>query len=346
MTKAIGCLSGGLDSTLALALIQRQGIEVVAFHVLHLWYPLPAVAGATPQAVRTADALGIRTVVMDAAEADLDLVQHPKHGLGKRMNPCIDCRIWCLRRARELMDAEGAAFVFTGEVLGQRPMSQNRTAMDLIERESGLEDRLLRPLSAKCLDPTRPERDGLVDRARLFGIAGRSRKEQMALAAELGITDYPSPAGGCLVTDPAFAFRLKELLGRGPLTVADVQLLKVGRHFRLADGTLLVIGRHAEDNALLERLFQPGDLRIEAADLAGPTTLLRGTACREPFSRTASRENIALAAAITLRYIKRAAGQTVAITVTPVEGAAEVIQSAAADDAEARRWIISPERAS
>jgi len=362
MTKAIGCLSGGLDSTLALALIQRQGIEVVAFHVLHLWYPLPAVAGATPQAVRTAESLGIRTVVIDAAEADLDLVQHPKHGLGKRMNPCIDCRIWCLRRARELMDVEGAAFVFTGEVLGQRPMSQNRTAMALIARESGLEDLLLRPLSAKCLDPTRPERDGLVDRARLFGIAGRSRKEQMALAAEFGISDYPSPAGGCLVTDPAFAFRLKELLGRGTPTVADVQLLKVGRHFRLADGTLVVIGRHAEDNALLERLFQPGDLRIEAADLAGPTTLLRGTA---------SRENVALAAALTLRYIKRAAGQTLAVTVTPVGfsvpvtgvplaarsqcdgkrtladkppvALAEIIQAAAADDAEARRWILSPE---
>ena len=361
VSKAIGCLSGGLDSTLALALIQRQGIEVVAFHVLHLWHPLPAVAGATPQAVRTADALGIRTVVMDAAEADLHLVQHPKHGLGKRMNPCIDCRIWCLRRARELMDAEGAAFVFTGEVLGQRPMSQNRTAMDLIARESGLEDRLLRPLSAKCLDPTRPERDGLVDRARLLGVAGRSRKEQMALAAELGITDYPSPAGGCLLTDPAFAFRLKELLGRGPPTVADVQLLKVGRHFRLADGTLLVIGRHAEDNALLERLFLPGDLRIEAADLAGPTTLLRGSP---------RRENVALAAAITLRYIKQAAGRTLAVNVTPVGQSvpatgvtlaacsqcnekrtlaakppvalAEIIQSAAADDAEVQRWIIAP----
>jgi len=366
MTKAIGCLSGGLDSTLALAIIQRQGIEVVAFHVLHLWHPLPANPGQTPRAVRSAEALGIRTVVIDAAEADLDLVQHPEHGLGKRMNPCIDCRIWCLRRARELMDAEGAAFVFTGEVLGQRPMSQNRLAMDLIAREAGLEDRLLRPLSAKCLDPTRPERDGLVDRARLMGIAGRSRKEQMALAREFGISDYPSPAGGCLVTDPAFAFRLKELLSRGSPTVADVQLLKVGRHFRLADGTLLVIGRHEADNALLERLFKPGDLRIEAADVPGPTSLLRGSP---------RRENVALAAGLTLRYIKDTAGRTLAVTVTPVGfgvpvtgvplpalggqcdeertladkppvAPAEVIQAAAADDAEARRWIIAPKERS
>ena len=212
-------------------------------------------------------------------------------------------------------------------------MSQNRPAMNLIERESGLEDLLLRPLSAQCLEPTRPERDGLVDRTRLCGIAGRSRKQQMALAAELGITDYPSPAGGCLVTDPAFAFRLRELLRRGPPTVADVQLLKVGRHFRLADGTLLAMGRSLADNNLLDRLFQPGDVRLEADGLPGPTTLLRGTA---------SDENIALAAALTLRYIKNTGGKTLPVTVTPVGGQPQTIQAAAAEDAVARRFIITP----
>jgi len=336
MAKAIGCMSGGLDSTLAVALIQRLGIEVVAFHVLHLWHALPLVPGAKPRAVRTAEDLGCRCVTVDATEADLELVQHPKFGLGKRMNPCIDCRIWSLLRARELMDAEGAAFVFTGEVLGQRPMSQNRGAMNLIEREAGLTDMLLRPLSAQLLPPIKAERDGIIDRAKLLAFRGRSRKPQMALAAEFGITDYPSPAGGCLVTDPAFAFRLKELLTHGKPRVADVELLKVGRHFRLDDGTLLVMGRSAEDCQLLDRLFEPGDVRIEAASLPGPTTLLRGTP---------SDENIGAAAALTLRYIKKVEpGSPRRVTIAPVGGEARTIEATAADDAEARRWIISPEK--
>jgi tRNA-uridine 2-sulfurtransferase len=334
MTKAIGCISGGLDSTLAMALIQRQGIEVVAMHILHLWHPLPADPSAKPTAVRAAESLGIRTILIDAAEADLEMVQHPEHGLGRNMNPCIDCRIWALCRAKELLLVEGASFVFTGEVLGQRPMSQNRQAMNLIERESGLEDLLLRPLSAQCLDPTRPEREGLVDRTRLLGIAGRSRHTQMTLATELGITDYPSPAGGCLVTDPAFSFRLRDLLTRGSPTVADVQLLKVGRHLRLPDGTLLAMGRSQADNALLDRLFLPGDVRLEADDIPGPTTLLRGTP---------SDENIALAAGLTLRYIKNTGTSTLPVIVTPVGGHPRIIQATAADEATARRLIISPE---
>lgn len=334
MTKAIGCLSGGLDSTLALALIKRQGIEVIALSARHLWHPLPAEAGTKPPAVRAAETVGVRLVTIDATLADLDMVQHPRHGLGKRMNPCIDCRIWVLQQARALMDAEGAAFVFTGEVIGQRPMSQNPTAMNLIERESGLVDLLVRPLSAKCMAPTKPERDGILDRERLMGIAGRSRKPQMALAAELGITDYPSPAGGCLLTDPAFAFRLKELMAHQAPTAADVELLKIGRHFRLADGTLLVMGRFERDNVHLDPLFGPGDVRIEADEIPGPTTLLRGTA---------SPENIALAAALTLRYTKAEPGRARKVLVAPVGGEPSSVEAVPADDAVARRYIISPE---
>ncbi len=333
MTKAIGCLSGGLDSTLALALIQRQGIEVVAFHVLHLWHPLPAMAGATPRAVHTAESLGIRTVVIDAAEADLDLVQHPKHGLGKRMNPCIDCRIWCLRRARELMDAEGAAFVFTGEVLGQRPMSQHRGALNLVAREAGLEDLVLRPLSAKRLPPTKPEREGKVNRDLLMGFSGRTRKPQMALAAELGITEYPTPAGGCLLTDPGFAFRLQELMDHAAPTVADVELLKVGRHFRLADGSRLALGRRHEDNLLLEKLLQPGDVRLEADRMPGPTGLLRGEA---------SEKNIAVAAGLILRYGKARAGETHPVRIEPVGGERRILEAQTADDELAQRLLIRP----
>jgi hypothetical protein len=157
----------------------------------------------------------------------------------------------------------------------------------------------------------------------------------MALAKELGITDYPSPAGGCLVTDPAFSFRLKELMRRGQPTVADVQLLKVGRHFRLADGSLLAMGRHEKDNALLERLFRPGDVRLEAADLPGPTALLRGDT---------GAANIALAASLLLRYIKETAGELLPVIVTPVGGTPQTVMAAAADDAVARQWIITPEK--
>jgi tRNA U34 2-thiouridine synthase MnmA/TrmU len=333
MAKAIGCISGGLDSTLAVRLIQRLGIEVVGLHILHLWAPPPAAPDAKPRAIHAAETLGIRCVTIDAADADLELVQHPRHGLGKRMNPCIDCRIWSLQRARELMVTEGADFVFTGEVLGQRPMSQRRPVMELIERESGLKGRLLRPLSARCLSPTEIEERGLVDREKLLGIAGRSRKVQMALAAEWGITDYPSPAGGCLVTDPGFAFRLKDLLARGRPSVADVELLKVGRHFRLADGTWLVMGREERDCLLLDRLFRPGDVRIEAENLPGPTTLLRGTP---------SEDNIRAAAALTLRYIKKAGTDARPVLVRPVGGEARTIYIAAASEADSKRWIIAP----
>jgi hypothetical protein len=207
--------------------------------------------------------------------------------------------------------------------------------MELIERESGLADVLVRPLSARSLPPTRPERDGILNRGQLLGICGRSRKEQMALAAQFGITDYPSPAGGCLVTDPGFAFRLKELLARGTPSVEDVELLKVGRHFRLADGTLLVMGRSAEDCGLLERFFRPGDLRIEAAGIPGPTTLLRGAA---------SAENVRAAAALTLRYITKVRpGEVRPVEIKPVGGEPQAIGAAAADESESRRWIVSPE---
>ncbi|KPK48961.1 MAG: hypothetical protein AMK72_05645, partial [Planctomycetes bacterium SM23_25] len=317
MAKAIGCISGGLDSMLAVCLIRRQDIEVVALHALHLWHPAPLQADAKPRAVTAMETLGVRVETIDAAEADLEMVRHPKFGMGRQMNPCIDCRIWTLRQARTLMEAEGADFVFTGEVLGQRPMSQNRQAMQLVERKADLADRLVRPLCAKRLPPTRPERDGILDREKLLGIVGRSRKEQMALAREFGITDYPSPAGGCLLTDPAFAYRLREVMARQDPTPADAELLKVGRHFRLGDGTLAVIGRHHEDNLRLEPLFQDGDVRLEAADIPGPTTLLRGSA---------GKTNVATAAALTLRYTKAPAGKAQRVNAAPVGGEASVIE--------------------
>jgi tRNA U34 2-thiouridine synthase MnmA/TrmU len=336
MTKAIGCLSGGLDSMLAIRLIQLQGIDVLALHALHPWHAMPVDPAKEPGAVVAARQLGVPIRLIDATEADLAMIQNPKFGLGKRMNPCIDCRIWVLRQAKAIMEAEGAAFVFTGEVVGQRPMSQRRPILNVVEREAGLEDLLVRPLSAKQLSPTKPERDGLLDRTKLRGIIGRSRHEQIAMAAEFGITEYPSPAGGCLLTDPGFALRLRELIDHKEPTAADVQLLKVGRHFRLDDGTLLVIGRHEDDNVRLLRLLTPGDVRIEAAGIPGPTSILRGSA---------SPANTATAASLTLRYTKTPPGEVRTVLIRPVGGVETTIEAATAQDDDAARWIIMPKEA-
>jgi len=334
MTKAIGCISGGLDSQLAVCLLQRQGIEIISLHVQHLWHPKLLAEDERNAGVRAVEARGVPVRLVNAAQADLAMIQHPEHGFGKRMNPCIDCRIWTLREARRLMEEEGADFVFTGEVLGQRPMSQHRGALALVEREAGLEDLVLRPLSAKCLPPTRPEREGKVNRDALMDFAGRSRKPQLALAAEFGLTDYPTPAGGCLLTDPGFAYRLRELMDYGTPTIADVELLKVGRHFRLADGSRVVVGRRHEDNLRLEKLFRPGDVRLEADRMTGPTSLLRGNA---------SDGNLAIAAGLTLRYGKAKSGEIHPVRVAPVGEAPRVLDAQPADDDLARRLIISPE---
>jgi len=334
VTRAIGCISGGLDSMLAVRLIQQQGLDVVALHAVHLWDPHRPPPGRPPEAVRRAEALGAEVRTVDAAEADLALLHDPPHGFGKHLNPCIDCRIWTLRQARRLMEDEGAAFVFTGEVVGQRPMSQRRDALHLVEKEAGLADLLVRPLSAKCLPVTRPEREGLLDRDRLLGLSGRSRKPQMALARDLGLTDYATPAGGCLLTDPGFAHRLRELMRRKNPSPTDVELLKVGRHFRLPDGTWLVVGRHEQDNERLAALAEPGDVRLEAADMPGPTTIVRS-----PSGDGA----IEQAAAVTLRYTKVPAGEARPVTVRPVGEAPRTLHVAPAAEAFCRGHLVTLE---
>ncbi|HUX00111.1 MAG TPA: hypothetical protein VMY35_03955 [Phycisphaerae bacterium] len=333
MATGIGCISGGLDSQLAVALLRKQGVEVVALHVQHLWHPGLMEEGAKPPGVRAIESRGVPIRLVNATEADLEMIRHPAHGFGKHLNPCLDCRIWTLRQAKRLMEEEKADFVFTGEVLGQRPMSQHRGALAMVAKEAGLEDLVLRPLSAKRLPPTKPEREGKVNRDLLMGFSGRTRKPQMALAAELGITEYPTPAGGCLLTDPGFAFRLRELMDHAAPTVADVELLKVGRHFRLADGSRLALGRRHEDNLLMEKLFQAGDVRLEADRMAGPTGLLRGKA---------SEESVSVAAGLILRYGKARAGETHPVRVEPVGGERRILEAQTADDELAQRLIIRP----
>jgi len=295
VAKAIALLSGGLDSQLAVKLMLEQGMEVEALTSGSVFHHHGADEGENHPAARAAGGLGVPITLLETSEEMLQLVKNPRHGHGRRMNPCIDCRVFLLGKAAQRMREVGADFIVTGEVVGQRPMSQRREAMAQIDREAGVEGLVLRPLCARQLEPTAPEREGLVDRERLRAIRGRSRKEQIALARELGITDYPSPAGGCLLTDPGFAHRLAELLEHGDPGLNEVALLKVGRHFRLGPATKLIMGRNEAENGDIEVLARPTDLLMDAADFMGPTSLLRGDA---------SDANLATAAALTLQYGK------------------------------------------
>ncbi|UCF78097.1 MAG: 7-cyano-7-deazaguanine synthase [Candidatus Eiseniibacteriota bacterium] len=274
--KAIALLSGGLDSTLAANLMKQQGIEIVALSFVTPFCQCSGKGGCGSRATEVARSLGVELRVEALREEYLDVVRSPARGYGKNMNPCIDCRILMFSRARELMEREGASFVFTGEVLGERPMSQRRDSMRVIEKESGLEGRLLRPLSAGLLPPTEAEEKGIVDRSKLLSVSGRSRKPQMKLAQQMGVSDYPCPAGGCLLTDPAYARKVKDLVEHGELTMKNVNLLRAGRHYRLADGHKLVVGRNEGENKALESMAEPGDFVFSTLPIPGPVALLRG----------------------------------------------------------------------
>jgi tRNA U34 2-thiouridine synthase MnmA/TrmU len=274
--KALALLSGGLDSTLAIRVILTQGIEVEALSFTTPFCLCGRGGGCGSEARKAADWMDVKLRVLDLGPEFLECVKNPRYGYGKNVNPCIDCRILMHSRARTYMKEIGASFVITGEVLGQRPKSQHRSALRIIERESGLDGLILRPLSAKLFPPTIPEQEGWVDRAKLLSISGRSRKPQVSLAGEYGLVDYPCPAGGCLLTDPGFSRRMKDLMVHSDITLDEIRLLKVGRHFRLTPEAKLVVGRNEEENARLSRLAAPGDIRYEPAEVPGPVGIGRG----------------------------------------------------------------------
>ncbi|MDD4954336.1 MAG: tRNA 4-thiouridine(8) synthase ThiI, partial [Candidatus Omnitrophica bacterium] len=270
MIKAVALISGGLDSILAAKVVQEQGVEV-----LPVYFKIPFCKN-TPRQL-TDSGLDKELQVVDAGEDILKLLRKPAHGFGANMNPCIDCKILMLTKARELMRQQGASFVITGEVLGQRPMSQNRRALEAIEKESGLEGLLLRPLCAKFLPETTPEKQGWLKRDKLFDFNGRSRKPQIELARKLNIQEYSQPAGGCLLTDPQFSRRLKDLMAHKELNADNTELLKLGRHFRLSPQAKLIIGRNELENGKLMELARVEDyLFMPVAEIAGPVSLGRG----------------------------------------------------------------------
>ncbi len=312
--KALVLLSGGLDSILAARLLQEQQIEVTGLSFVSYFFNADLAKKAAKQ-------LKIKLKIIDFSKEHLKMVKNPSHGYGKAINPCIDCHILMLKKAKELVGigrvlsanakipsedfrscgllaprlrrdharsqsdvAESTHpipglgkfdFIATGEVLGERPMSQNKQALDLVEKESSLKGYLLRPLSAKLLKSTILEKKGLVDRSKLLDIVGRSRKRQIALAKKWGIKEYPTPAGGCLLTDLQFGQRLRELLAHwSKVQGNDVLLLKLGRHFWV-DDTKIIVGRNKEENKEIKKLAQKGDVLIEPKDFPGPTTLIR-----------------------------------------------------------------------
>lgn len=267
--KALALISGGLDSLLAARLIKEQGLEVIGVHFKIPFCKLD-ISKSLPD-------IGIKLLEFDLGAEFLSLIKNPRYGFGSNMNPCIDCKILMFSKAKELLPELKADFIVSGEVLGQRPMSQNKQALGLIKQRSGLDDLLLRPLSAQFFSPSLAEREGWVKRDKLLKLNGRIRTPQMQLAKEFGINNYAYPAGGCLLTDPCFSKRLKELLDHEELSLDNLVLLKIGRHLRIANKSRLVVGRNESENRLLAELAVPGDcLFFPQKDLAGPTGLARG----------------------------------------------------------------------
>ncbi len=292
--KAIALLSGGLDSTLAARVMIEQGIELEALNFLTIFCTCTNRGETCLASQKAVEALGIPLKIFNVSEEYLDVVRHPKHGYGSNMNPCIDCRILMMKKAKELMQKIGANFLVTGEVLNERPFSQRKDSMLHIEKEAGLEGRILRPLSAKILPETEPEKKKWVDREKLFAIKGRRRLPQIELARKLDVKDYPCPSGGCLLTDPRFAERLKEHLAHEKkLTLKDTVLLRIGRHFRLGEAKIIV-GRNEEENKKLLAIAKNQEISwLECLDYEGPVTLLVGEEKPELLEK---------AATITARY--------------------------------------------
>lgn len=296
--KAVALLSGGLDSSLAVRMMLEQGIEIDAVAIKTPFCDFDCGKGCGQRVKEVADELGINLKTVYFGEEYLRMLKNPKYGYGSCINPCIDCRGMMYNAAKEHMEKTNADFVITGEVLFQRPMSQNSRALRVIEKETGMECKVLRPLSAKHLPATDAEKMGLINREKMGDIKGRSRKGQLMLAKHFGVSEPPNAAGGCLLTDPSFSKRVKDILDHCDdiPTLNDIELLKVGRHFRITHEAKFVVGRNKEENEVIKALAVEGDIIIEVKDYVGPTCILRCKKYDEPLVTTTT------CAAIAARY--------------------------------------------
>ncbi len=291
MTRALAMISGGLDSILAAKLIKEQGIEVIGICFRSYFFNEENAKRMTAQ-------IGIRLEVVDFSKEHFEMVKNPKHGWGKNINPCIDCHSMMMKYSGELLEKFNADFIITGEVLNQRPMSQNRSALDVVKKQSGFSEKILRPLCAKNLKETQMEIDGLVDREKLLDISGRSRKIQMELAEKWGIKDYPSPAGGCKLTEPGYAVRLKELLDRkNEVTERDIHLLKYGRHFISENNVKIIVSRTAEEGEQIKALLNNKDMMFLVTKFRGAMVII-------PEGNDPIDDDLTLACRLAVRYSK------------------------------------------
>ena len=314
--KIVALLSGGLDSTLAIKTMQKQGFEVSAVAIKTPFCDFDCGRGCGFEIREKADNLGVNLKTVYLGDEYIEMLKHPKHGFGSGMNPCIDCRAMMFEAGKKHMEEIGAEFIISGEVLGQRPMSQFAPALKKIEKLSNLEGKIVRPLSAALLPATDPEKNGLIKRKDLGMIRGRSRKEQLKMAKEFGIEDPPNAGGGCLLTDPAFSLRAIDLFKHIETpTTNDIDLLKIGRHFRLDQNTKLIVGRNKDENEIMHALALSNDILLEAKEHVGPTTLLRGNGVEK---------HIEFSAKITLRYSDAPKNETGVVTVHKNEGVTEI----------------------
>ena len=287
MVRAIGLLSGGLDSILAVRVMQEQGIHVIAVCFVTPFF-------GPEKAQMAARQLGLDLQVIDITDVYLTMLKKPRYGYGRNMNPCIDCHGLMFREAGLRMNEYGAQFLFSGEVVGERPMSQNKNSLRAVEKLSGFQGYILRPLSAQLLPKTIPEQEGLVDRSRLLAFSGRSRKPQIELARRFGITSYPEPAGGCKLTEPGFSNRLRDLINHTTaVNRHSLELLKIGRHLRLTDRVKVIIGRNKKENDTLRSMAGDQNILLWAHRVPGPVALVDGEA---------DEYTIMLAAAVCARY--------------------------------------------
>jgi tRNA-specific 2-thiouridylase len=308
--RAISLFSGGLDSICATRLVMEQDIEVIAVKFVTPFFGYEILGDPDNYRLETKEKYGIDVRIVDISDEYLQLLRQPSHGFGKYFNPCIDCKIFMLSRARTMLKELKCSFLITGEVLGQRPMSQRRDTLNVIERDSGNRTILLRPLSAKLMNETEAEREGLIDREKLLDFSGRGRSRQIALAKSYGIVDYPAPAGGCILADPILSRRIsyiysgKFVVNQASMNVTDILLLLVGRQFILPGGGWLILGRDEKENLKIDDLREDGDIRLDIEERPGPIALLRRA--KEIYPTNDTRDaDVSLAAGLVVRYAKK-----------------------------------------
>lgn len=307
---ALSLFSGGLDSILATRVVMEQGIEVEAIQFVTPFFNYDILDDIEDHKLKMMAQYGIKVEVEDISGGYLQLLHNPVHGFGKNFNPCIDCKIMMFSRAKQLLKEKGASFLISGEVLGQRPMSQRRDTMNVIERDSGTRSILLRPLCAQLMNETEAEAKGWVDRTKLLRMCGRSRSPQIALAAKYGITDFPAPAGGCILADPILSKRIAQLyssesvLKTAEIDVPDIRVLLVGRQFILPGGGWLIVGRDEKDNIKLEKLAQAEDAVLLMEDWPGPLAVLKKAGSQYP-DRVKLERDIEIAASLVVRYARK-----------------------------------------